>query len=330
MFDPRLPALVLAPMEGITDAPMRRLQGETGVFTYAVSEFIRVSSDVVPTKVFQKHVPELVEPSSVRVQVQILGGDPERLAESAVNACLAGAPAIDINFGCPAKTVNRHDGGASLLRHPDRIRDIVAAVRSAVPREIPVSAKLRLGWESIESVHENAAMAAEGGADWLTIHARTRMQGYSPPVFWPEIGRVRRDLGLPVIANGDIWTFEDFLRCRDETGCDHFMIGRGALANPALPYEIATELGLPGARQASVDWHGLFFRLCELMQADGNTKERLCLMRLKQWMKLAHNHGRFPHFDELKTAVSLGQVFEVLKSRHVVARKAYCDKLSLP
>lgn len=313
MFDPRLPALVLAPMEGITDAPMRRLQGETGVFTYTVSEFIRVSADVLPPKVFPKQVPELVEPDSpVPVQVQILGGDPDRLAQSAVNACLAGAPAIDINFGCPAKTVNRHDGGASLLLHPDRIRDIVAAVKSAVPKAIPVSAKLRLGWEDIQAVHENAARAAEGGADWLTIHARTRMQGYSPPVYWPEIGRVRRSLGLPVIANGDIWTLDDFLRCRDETGCHHFMIGRGALSNPDLPFQIATELGLPGARESTVDWYRLFSRLCELMQADGQAKDRLCLMRLKQWMKLAHNHGQFPFFDELKTATSLEQVFEIL------------------
>src|SRR5207248_8564004 len=96
-----------------------------------------------------------------------------------------------LNFGCPAKTVNRHDGGATLLKYPQRIRDIVRAVRAAVPGHVPVSAKMRLGWDSIDPIEENAAMAAEGGASWLTIHGRTRLAGYAPPIFWRPIGRVR-------------------------------------------------------------------------------------------------------------------------------------------
>src|SRR5262249_48036181 len=148
-------------------------------------------------------------------------------------------------FGCPAPTVNRNDGGATLLNHPCRIREIVSAVRSAVPKDIPVSAKIRLGWDSIDQVYENASMAAEGGASWLTIHARTRTQGYQPPVFYHPISVVRESLSIPVVANGDVFSLDDFLRCRDETGCMHFMIGRGALARPSLSYEIARELGLP-------------------------------------------------------------------------------------
>ena len=99
-------------------------------------------------------------------------------------ACDAGALGIDINFGCPAPTVNSHDGGATLLKYPHRIREIVRAVRDAVPSDLPVSAKLRLGWESIDDIYENARMAADGGASWITIHARTRAQGYQPPVYW--------------------------------------------------------------------------------------------------------------------------------------------------
>src|SRR5687768_16633569 len=106
-------------MDGITDAPMRALQGATGAFTYAVTEFVRVSSQPIPAKVFRREVPELCHgartPTGLPVQVQILGGHPERMAKSALAACKAGAKAIDINFGCPAPTVNRHDGGASLL-----------------------------------------------------------------------------------------------------------------------------------------------------------------------------------------------------------------------
>jgi len=302
------PALVLAPMEGITDAPMRALQGLNGGFTYAVSEFLRVSSEAIPRKVFLRDVPELTRGartvSGLPVQVQILGGDPDLMAQSAVSAVECGAIGIDINFGCPAKTVNRHDGGASLLRHPLRIRAIVAAVRSAVPAEIPVSVKLRLGWESVDEIDENAAMAAEGGAAWLTIHGRTKMQGYLPPAHWEPIGRVRKALGLPVIANGDIWSFDDFLRCREVTGCSHFMLGRGALADPTLPGRIAGEMGLRVESQIGADWGSQLSAIAELMQ---DVDEIIVVMKLKQWLKIAHNRGTYHHFDRVKRANSLAE-----------------------
>jgi len=315
MLDPQTPALVLAPMDGITDAPMRALQGRSGAFTYAVSEFLRVSNGRLPAKVFRREVPELLNRSltstGLPVQVQILGGDPELMALSAISAVRAGTRAVDINFGCPAPTVNRNDGGATLLKFPHRIREVVAAVRAAVPAEIPVSAKLRLGWESIEDIHENAAMAAEGGAAWITLHARTRSQGYTPPVYWPKVGEVRRALDIPVVANGDIWTREDFLRCQDETGCRHYMIGRGALANPALPYQIARELGIGADRPMQTDWIHLFQALVDhTIEATGGRPPSVA--RLKQWIKLAHRHGEFPHFDALKQAESLTEFFDLL------------------
>jgi len=304
MIQPNVPALALAPMEGVTDAPMREFQGSTGAFSYAVTEFIRISEYALPSRVFRRDVPELLHGAQTRtglpVQVQLLGGDPEKLAISALAAVSAGARSIDINFGCPAPTVNRHDGGASLLKHPLRIRAIVRAVRSALPAEIPVSAKLRLGWDDIADIRENAVMAEEGGAAWLTIHARTRMQAYRPPVFWPEIGWVRENVAVPVVANGDIWTREDFLRCRDETGCDHFMIGRGALANPALPYEISRELGLWSGEIPSVDWHQLFSDFAAINASHQTRTSPRGLFRLKQWMKFAHQYGNFPYFHELK------------------------------
>lgn len=304
-------------MDGITDAPMRALQGLGGAFTYAVSEFIRVSGEPLPKKVFLREVPELAHggltPTGLLVQVQILGGDPEPMAVSAANAVRAGATAIDINFGCPAPTVNRNDGGASLLRYPCRIRDIVAAVRGAVPAEIPVSAKLRLGWDTTDAIHENAAMAAEGGASWLTIHARTRVQSYQPPVYWEPIAQVRKSLDIPIIANGDLWTLDDFHRCQDETGCIHFMIGRGALANPELPHQIASELGIAWAASAlDTDWERLFRTLLAYTEMYGDRIKPRALMRLKQWLKIAHNHGEFDRFDVLKHAESVDEFFELL------------------
>src|SRR4051794_29311651 len=241
-----IPALVLAPIEGVTDAPMRALMGERGGFSFCVSEFLRINDSLPPARTFQHHMPELRQdsrtPSGLRVQLQLLGGDPGRLAQAAARACELGSPGVDLNFGCPAPTVNRHDGGATLLKHPARLRDIVAQVRAAVPRHLPVSAKLRLGWDCITSIDQNSQMAAEGGAAWITIHGRTRVAGYAPPVFWAPIGRVRERLGIPVVANGDIWTIADFRRCREESGCRHFMLGRGALADPLLPARVAAEL----------------------------------------------------------------------------------------
>ncbi|MEZ0327376.1 MAG: tRNA dihydrouridine synthase [Fimbriimonas sp.] len=314
MLYPNTPALVLAPMDGITDAPMRALQGAAGAFTFAVSEFLRVSNDPLPKKVFLRDVPELLTNcrtvTGLPVQVQILGGDPGRMARSALAAVAAGAQAIDINFGCPAPTVNRNDGGATLLQHPHRIREVIRAVRDVVSFQIPVSAKLRLGWECISDIHLNAEMAAEGGASWLTIHARTRAQGYSPPVFWKPIGEVRLSTGLPVMANGDIWTLDDFRRCQDETGCLHFMIGRGALANPRLSRQIASELGIVRESWQDTDWIPLLSSFVQF--ADPHTPRSL--MRLKQWMAIASKFGGFPHFDHLKRTTSVDEFFEALRA----------------
>lgn len=319
MLRPDEPALILAPMEGVTDAPMRAVQGTVGAFTFAVSEFLRVSHAVPPKHVFHNHVPELQTGgrtvTGLPVQVQLLGGDAGRMAESAARACELGAAAIDINFGCPAPTVNRHDGGATLLRYPKRIREIVSAIRHAVPAAIPVSAKLRLGWDGIDAIDENAAMAAEGGASWLTIHGRTRVAGYAPPVFWKPIGRVREQLGLPVVANGDIWALADFRRCREESGCIHFMLGRGALADPLLARRVAVELGLaPPAVEGSAgfDWRAPLRSLVEWTERfhEGRSEKTLC--RLKQWLRVAATAGTFTQFDAVKRAESVEELFAAL------------------
>ena len=255
------------------------------------------------------------------VQVQLLGGDSGRMAGAAVVAWKAGALGIDINFGCPARTVNRHDGGASLLQHPARIRAIVKAVRDALPKEIPVSAKLRLGWDCIDAIHENAEMAADGGADWLTIHARTRVQGYAPPVYWRPIRTVRERLGLPVVANGDIWSIEDFRQCREETGCRHFMLGRGALANPLLPMQAAQVLGLAaGCPDDTVsltdyDWFAPLHRLSELMLCYEGFRADRTVLRLKQWLRIAALQGNFTDFERIKTVTCASELFAIL-SQH--------------
>jgi tRNA-dihydrouridine synthase C len=318
MITPDRPAVVLAPMDGLTDAPMRAVQGEIGDYTFSVAEFVRISANVPSRPVFVRSVPELenggVTTSGLPVYVQILGGDPERMAASAVVACAAGAASIDINFGCPAPTVNNHDGGASLLKHPLRIRNIVAAVRAAVPRHIPVSAKLRLGWDSTDAIFENAERAAEGGASWITIHARTREQGYRPPVRYGPIGIVRERLGIPVVANGDIWTMEAFRQCRDETGCSHFMLGRGGIADPSLSHRIAAELGIASGHATDeddlpIDWRPHLLRLIERSDAPPMRASRYLVCRLKQWLNIASLCGTFSAFDAVKRVDTVEALF---------------------
>ncbi len=335
MLTPHLPALILAPMQGLTDAPMRAYQSQSGAFTFAVSEFLRVSGDVPPVKQFLRHVPELLNggrtPSGLPVQVQLLGGDPGRMAQAAAVAVSAGARAVDINFGCPAPTVNRHDGGAALLRFPERLEAIVAAVRAALPPEVPVSAKLRLGWDLPDAIFENADRAAAGGASWITIHGRTKMQGYAPPADWVRIGQVRERLTIPVVANGDLWTVDDFKRCQDQTGCRHFMLGRGALANPFLPQQVACKLGIasrpcPANTAPPINWVPHLKRLIALTaRIEGKTltdkrTDHFVVCRLKQWLNLAAKQGNFAEFEAIKRLQTTSELFEFLE--HVKEKPA--------
>ena len=315
MLSPALPAVVLAPMEGLTDAPMRAVLSAVGGYSYCVSEFVRVSHSPLSAAVLRKRVPELTAgattASGLPVQVQLLGGDPGRVAETAANAVAAGATAIDLNFGCPAPTVNRHDGGASLLKDPPRVRAVVRAVRDAVPPCVPVSAKMRLGWDRKETIFETAPLAAEGGASWITIHARTRVQGYAPPVDWTIIGRVRERVGIPVVANGDIGSVDAFRRCRDETGCAHYMLGRGAVADPRLAGRVAFELGTgPEPAGEELHWPTLLAKLLAASPDRGTRGGGV--KRLKQWLRLAGQYGTFAGFDRVKRAEGVAEVFELL------------------
>jgi len=333
------PAVLLAPMEGVIDATMRdflsglgpEVGSEVGGIDACVSEFIRISQDIPPRRVFLRHIPELAQggatPSGVPVQVQLLGGSPEKLAEAAIGACEAGAWGVDLNFGCPAPTVNRHDGGAVLLKSPHRIRAIIEAVRRAVPQKYPVSAKFRLGWDSMEMIHVNADQAAEAGVSWITIHGRTKVQGYTPPAYWKPIGEVRSRLGsgvvsseaVPVVANGEIWTYEDFLRCQGETGCEHFMLGRGALANPYLSGQIRKTLkGQPQSSDrlspsdfSMMEWN-FFLRCFVEVCASYGIREGAIVRRIKQWMGLIVRRWPLLWIDPLKRAETLDEIFFIL------------------
>lgn len=236
------PVTLLAPMEGLTDPLMRNILTKIGQYDWMVSEFIRVTQTVLPSHVFFKYVPELEYGGKteygVPVHIQLLGSDATLMAENAQKACELLAPAIDLNFGCPAKTVNQHRGGSILLNEPETLYRIIYAVRQAVPQSVPVSAKIRLGYEDSHLLTEIVDAVEQANASWLTIHARTKIQGYKPPAYWHMLAPLRQRLRIPMIANGEIWTLEDAKQCRIQADTPHLMLGRGAVTRPDLVRQI--------------------------------------------------------------------------------------------
>jgi tRNA-dihydrouridine synthase C len=277
--------IILAPMEGVVDPVVRQLFTAIGGIDYCVTEFLRVTSTLYPNKVFYKNCPELHHGSRTAtgtpVFLQILGSDLVTMGENAHKAAELGAYGIDINFGCPAKTVNRHDGGASLLKDPERVFQVTSSVRRAVPAHIPVTTKVRLGFADKSLCGEIAQAAEAGGAHWLTVHARTKMEAYRPPAHWEYIQLMKEKVQLPLIANGEIWTPHDHKLCQQSSGCEDTMIGRGLMAQPDLARQIRFK-ERPKAFfhykdffldfiQQSHDWRGPFYalnrckQLCKLM-----------------------------------------------------------------
>ena len=223
--------IVLAPMEGLADVHLRRLLTAQGGYDWVVSEFVRVVDRLYPSRVFYRICPELMNggqtDSGTPVRVQLLGSDLNAMADNAAKAIELGSFGIDINFGCPSKTVNRRQGGAVLLKEPDMLHRVVEAVRAAVPANIMVSAKMRLGFEDQSLMLANASALESGGAGEITVHARTREQGYKPPVYWDALGRIREHIRVPLIANGDIADLKSYQQCCEESGTVDVMIGRG-------------------------------------------------------------------------------------------------------
>jgi tRNA-dihydrouridine synthase C len=275
-------------MEGVVDFVMRdfltRLAQDPALpngIDHCVTEFIRVTDKLVPDSVYFRYCPELKTQAQtaagVPVSIQLLGGHAEPLAANAVRAVELGAKAIDLNFGCPAKTVNRHDGGATLLQYPQRLHEIVAAVRKAVPSQFPVSAKIRLGFDRPEVCIENAEAVASAGASWLTVHCRTKIQMYTPPAHWEWIARIKEHVSIPIIANGDIWNVQDFRRCEEITGCSDFMIGRGALRDPLIFQKIKGQMGSEEALSPTkiIDFFELNSRQISPHFAQARTKQWL-------------------------------------------------------
>lgn len=308
--------IALAPMEGLVDEILRDILTRIGGVSWCVTEFIRVSDRLLPAATYQKLAPELfkgaVTAAQTPMRVQLLGSDPVCLADNAAFACTLGAPVIDLNFGCPAKTVNKSRGGAVLLKEPELLHAIVREVRRAVPVTIPVTAKMRLGFDDKSLALDCAQALAEGGASQLVVHARTKVEGYKPPAHWEWVARVADAVKVPVLANGDIWTLEDWLRCRAESGVEDVMLGRGLVSRPDLALQIADYQR--GIAPAEMGWESLQPYLLDFWrQARNKLAPRYAPGRLKQWLSMLTR--TYPQAVELFNQLRREQDCQVIEER---------------
>jgi tRNA-dihydrouridine synthase C len=274
--------LILAPMEGLADQSLRDILTRLGGIDLCVAEFVRVTNHLLTEKRLMRTVPELASSgctrSGVPVRVQLLGSDPVCLAENAAFIASLGAPGIDLNFGCPAPKVNSHGGGAVLLQYPEQIHTIVAATRRAVPKHIPVTAKMRLGLEDTSLTLDCARAIEAGGADEITVHARTKTDRYRPPARWEWLAYIRETVKLPVVANGEVWTPQDSEKIRQVSGCTDVMIGRGAIVRPDLMRRIKTG-------DEAMQWQELLPWIIDFYdQLLARMDPRHAPGRLKQWL----------------------------------------------
>ncbi len=305
--------LALAPMEGLVDDVMRDVLTRVGGVDWCVTEFVRVTDRLLPARCFHALAPELRRgahtAAGTTMRVQLLGSDPACLADNAALACTLGAPAIDLNFGCPAKTVNRSRGGAVLLDEPELLHAILRAVRAAVPATIPVTAKMRLGYADTHRALDCARALVDGGAQQLVVHARTKLDGYRPPAHWEWIARIRDVVDVPVFANGEIWSVDDWRRCRAVSGAHDFMLGRGLVACPDLALQIAAALA--GRAYTPMDWQALHPCVQDYWrQVRAKLAPRFAPGRIKQWLKaLARS---YPQADLLFDALIREQDCRVL------------------
>lgn len=263
-FENRPGKLYLAPMEGLADYVLRDVLTRIGGFDGVVSEFIRVSGSVLPRRTYERICPEVMNgchtPVGTPMVIQLLGSDPGLMALNAEQASALSPHGVDLNFGCPAKTVNRHGGGAMLLADPELLCRIVRAVRASVPMSIPVTAKMRLGISDPSRAIECAQALVAGGVTSLVVHARTKDDGYRPPAHWAWIAKIADAVPVPVTANGEVWTVDDWRRCRLVSGCRDVMIGRGAVADPYLALRIK---GAMDEKPSTADWSALLPRVIE-------------------------------------------------------------------
>lgn len=308
--------VLLAPMEGVLDSLVRELLTEVNDYDLCITEFVRVVDSLLPEKVYYRLCPELANqsltPSGTAVRVQLLGQHPQWLGENAARAVELGSWGVDLNCGCPSKMVNGSGGGATLLKDPEMIYLGAKAMREAVPSHLPVTVKVRLGWDSGAHQFEIADAVQQAGATEITVHGRTKEDGYkADKINWAAIGEIRQRLSIPVIANGEIWDWQSAQDCMAATGCDSVMIGRGALNVPNLSRVIKQNA-------PKMPWPEVMLLLKKYVRLEKQGDTGLYhVARIKQWLgylrkEYAEASEVFSEIRALKTSADIARAIERL------------------
>jgi nifR3 family TIM-barrel protein len=221
-------------MEGVGDRAFRKAITSVGGCDEAVTDFIRVPSNAHVQSLARRYDPLETHPTPLAAQ--LMGSDPSLMAAMACEIALRGAPRIDLNCGCPSNTVTGRGAGSSLLKDPSFLYQNASAMVQAV--KIPVTIKMRSGFEDTGLFKENLLAAQESGVRYITLHPRTKADGYGPPANWDLIAEAKSILKIPIVGNGDILTVDDALRMYRTTNCDALMIGRGSIINPFIFHQI--------------------------------------------------------------------------------------------
>jgi len=273
---------LLAPMEGVTDPLFRSLvlaRHEPCHLGGTFTEFVRVLDRPLQPFVLARHLGK--EHPEIPVGLQLMGRDLGALAGTAERVPDSGASMLDLNFGCPAKGALRGCAGSAVLREPRALEEVVRTCVEAVDGRLPVTAKIRAGYDDDTLLEELSASAEAGGASLLTVHCRTRAEGYQDEVDWSRIARAVQSVTIPVCGNGGVSTHADLERMREETGCSHVMVGRAALANPWI---------FSGREVSPIEALDFLLDYAEGMQAQGAPAHGV-LGRLKQLLRTWHAGG---------------------------------------
>ena len=291
------PPLILSPMAGVTDSPFRRIAKKCGHVGLIVTEFISVEG--LTRGNMRSHAMMHFKPEERPIAIQIFGYDEVRMRWAAEIAEESGADFVDINCGCPAKKVINGGGGSNLLRNLPQLKKILTEVKQAI--SIPMTVKIRAGWDdkSINCI-EVAKLIEDCGGSMVTLHGRTRVQGYKGFADWDLVREIKENVSIPVSGSGDIMKPEHAMQRFDETGCDAVHIGRGAIANPYIFRQTwETMNGLEPYRPTPKEMHDLLLEFRDYLR--DYMPEKGVIGRMK--MLSSQFLRGVPHGAHLRTAV---------------------------